>query len=715
MVPPRPTGARQFDAQVATSLLRFIVTNDPLVTSNPSATRGLFSDQATLRAAILAGGLLAAFWIVRFSIGHDAASPLAWASLAIGMLYGGRAAWESLREKRFDIDVLMVLAAALAAWTGHPEDGALLLFLFVLSGALEARAMGRARRAVEVLGKLIPDQAIAWRGEPGAEQWQSVGADSLRPGDRVQLRTGDRIAADGVLTQGRTSLDQSSLTGESLPREARDGEPVYAGTINVGHPVEMRITKPASESGIQRILHMVTQAQEQREPVQRFIDRLGQPYAIAVVLASTAVLLLWRYALGRAWLETPGNAVDAATALMIVMSPCALVIATPTATLAAIGRAAREGVLFKGGQATERLARLNALCVDKTGTLTVGRPSLASIMPAPGADDSTLLAAAAAMEEGSTHPIAVAIRAAARERALTLPDAKAVRYVPGQGLAASIEDSEAVLGTLELAAPHLDEPTQRSIESALANARNDGHIAVVFAWKRGLAAHAGVIALADPLRASTPAAIQELHDLGVNPVVMLTGDHEGTARRIAREAGVDEWHASLLPEDKVTHLRRIASDAKATNPKHAVGVMGDGVNDAPSLAYADVSIAIGSIGSDAAMESADTVLITDNLRAVPWALRLARDTRRTILINITFALSIIGVMAIVAIVASLLKRDLPLPLAVVAHEGGTLLVVLHSLRLTLRAGLARELPISTQREPDRPGLRADATIQPTKG
>ncbi len=692
-----------------------MVANDPQVTSRTPPTVGLFSDRSTLRAAVLAGALLATFWVVRFSIGPDSASPLAWTSLAIGMLYGGRAAWESLRGKRFDIDVLMVLAAALAAWTGHPEDGALLLFLFVLSGALEARAMGRARRAVEALGKLIPDQAIAWRGEPGAESWQTVPAESLRPGDRIQLRTGDRIAADGVLTQGRTSLDQSSLTGESLPREAREGEPVYAGTINVGHPVEMRVTKPASESGIQRILHMVTHAQEQREPVQRFIDRLGQPYAIAVVLASALVLLVWRFALGRDWLETPGNAVDAATALMIVMSPCALVIATPTATLAAIGRAAREGVLFKGGQATERLARLTALCVDKTGTLTVGRPSLSSVSPAPGADESALLAAAAAMEEGSTHPIAVAIRAGTRERALTSPVAESIRYVPGQGLAARVEGMEAVLGTLELASPLLDDASRRSIESALASARGDGHIAVVIAWQRPNTTHAGVIALADPIRPSTPVAIQELHALGVRPVVMLTGDHEGTARRIAREAGVDEWHASLLPEDKVTHLRRLASDAKATNRKHAVGVMGDGVNDAPSLAYADVSIAIGSIGSDAAMESADTVLITDNLRAVPWALRLARDTRRTILINITFALSVIGLMAIVAIVASLLKRDLPLPFAVIAHEGGTLLVVLHSLRLTLRAGLAREPAATDSRDPIPPDLSSDAALQTAKG
>src|ERR1043165_7780285 len=363
-----------------------------------------------LRASLVMGGLL----LVGFMLNTlDSGSRLGavgrgliWVGLAIGLVYGGRAAWEALRARKFDIDVLMVVAAILAARLGHPEDGGLLLFLFNLSGALEDRAMHPAMRAVEALHALMPTEALAFRDG----DWVACDPGSLIPGERVKVRPGELIPADADLAVGESSIDQATLTGESVPREVAQGDELYAGTLNLDNPIEAIVKRPAAESSLQKVLNLVISAQQQREPVQRAIDRLSQPYATGVMVVCAAVFLVW-------WLvfqEPAAHAAYTAIALLIVASPCALVIATPTATLAAIGRGARAGLLFKGGHAMDRLARLSALCLDKTGTLTLGRPRLQQVHAIAWSDGTALLRVAAGLESGSTHPIATAIVEAAK-------------------------------------------------------------------------------------------------------------------------------------------------------------------------------------------------------------------------------------------------------------------------------------------------------------
>lgn len=605
--------------------------------------------------------------------GKSVGVALGWAALAVGMVYGSMAAWQALRQRKIDIDVLMVVAAGLAAAVGHPEDGALLLFLFTLAGALEDRAMKRTVRAVEALHKLMPTRAAVWR-DGG---WSEAEPRGLVVGDRVLVRAGESVPADARIVEGASSFDQAAITGESVPRTAGVGDEIFAGTINVGHPVEAVVSKRADESSLQRVLDLVTTAQQQREPMQRMIDRASEPYAIAVLALSAAVLLIWWLALGFGFVA----AANVAIALLIVASPCALVIATPTATLAAISRAARAGLLFKGGQAIERLARLGSVALDKTGTLTRGRPRLLDVRVLAG-DERAVLAAAMALESGSTHPIATAVVEACRARGISPPAVRELRDLPGRGLSGEVEIDgtwvAARLGTVEFAA----------VDGAgviVDAARQAGRLGVVV----NAGSAAGVLELADEIRAGAAAMVHDLHELGVRPIRMLTGDHAATAARVAAEVGIDRFDAGLLPEDKVRLLGEMRAEARAASSGRSprgTGVIGDGVNDAPALAAADVSIAIGSIGADAALESADIVLLNDDLRVIPWGVRLARRTRAIVSFNIVFALGIIAFMATLTIVGSLWGFEVRLPWAVVAHEGGTLFVVANSLRLLLARG-----------------------------
>lgn len=651
----------------------------------------LFQPAVELRASLLAGALLLAGFIAGWLDLGLTQAVLVWASLSIGMLYGGRAALEALAERKFDIDVLMVVAAGLAAAMGHAADGALLLFLFTLSGALEERAMQRTRRAVEALHRLMPTVAMVWRD--GA--WVETHPGDLRPGDRIRIRAGELVPTDARVAEGITSLDQSTLTGESVPREVAPGDDLYAGTLNVGNPVEAEVLRPAAESSLQKILDLVTTAQQQREPMQRLIDRMSQPYAIGVMLVSTAVLLIWWLILGEPLLGEDGQgALYTAIALLIVGSPCALVIATPTATLASISRAARAGLLFKGGQAIERLARMNAVCLDKTGTLTLGRPQLRQVHPVAWSDGREMLEVAAALEAGSTHPIAVAVVEGAAARGVRAADVNALEDLPGRGLRGLVGGREARLGTYEHCEEIIPICLRARVREVAERVRARGQIAVVVAiagapttpdagdaQAEASGAQAAVLILSDLIRPGAKALVERLHALGVQPVRMLTGDNRLTAAQIAGQLGIDDWEAELLPEDKVRAVERLRERVGPT--RTLVGLIGDGVNDAPALAAADVSIAIGSIGSDAALETADIVLLNDDLTVIPWAVRLARRTRAIVRFNIALALSIIVGMGIAVLVGSRIGRDVPLPVAVLAHEGGTLLVVLNSLRLLL--------------------------------
>lgn len=622
-----------------------------------------------LTGAIVCGALLLAWYLLSVVSGASWATWMVWASLAVGLLYALPAAGEALGARRVDIDVLMVLGAVFAAAVGHPNEGSLLLFLFVLSGALEDRAMERTRREIESLHALMPTQALVRRGE----SWVEAPPESLVPGDEIRIRPGDNVPVDARVLEGTSTLDQSALTGESLPRGVGPGEAIFAGTINREAVLTARVTKAASQSSVQRILRLVTEAREQREPMQRLIDRFSEPYTWGVLIASTITLLAWRYGLKHEWEEAAYTAIT----LLIVASPCALIIATPTATLAGIARGARSGVLFKGGDAMERLARLGAVCFDKTGTLTVGRPRLSEVRPAAWSDEAHLLAIAAGLEADSTHPLASAVRDGAAGRGIAPAAVRDVRSVAGRGLEGMLGDERVAVGNAAFTSEITPECLRAHIRDTLGEIRAGGAIGTVVA-RSGAGddpGEAGVLVMRDVVRPGAACMVRDLHAIGVRPLRMLTGDNRVTAELVATELGLDAWDAELLPEDKLTRV-------KATRPSKtgaAVGVIGDGVNDAPALAAADVSIAIGSIGSDAALESADIVLLSDDLGEVPWAVRLARRVRRTIRANLVIALSVIVVMGLFTLVGSALGAPVPLGVGVLAHEGGTLLVVANSL------------------------------------
>ncbi|MCE7973104.1 MAG: cation-transporting P-type ATPase [Leptolyngbya sp. PLA1] len=646
----------------------------------PGGWRAIFEPRAELTAAVVMGVLLAGGYLAVRVAGWAEGEWAYWASLAIGLIYGGRPAVQSLLERRFDIDVLMVVGAGLAAYIGHPEEGALLLFLFVLAGAFEDLAMERTRREVAALHGIMPKDALVKRGD----DWVIVDPGELVPGDVIKVRPGERVPADATVVSGESQMDQSAITGESHPRPVTPGDELFAGTINTDDPIEARVLRAAKESSLQKILELVMRAREQREPVQRVIDRLSQPYALGVMLVSVLVGLTWWLGLGRPLLgdaDRPGALYTAIT-LLIVASPCALVIATPTATLAAIARAARGGVLFKGGAAIERLARAGAMCLDKTGTITFGRPRLYEVHPVAWSQGPEMLAVAAGLEADSTHPIAVAIREAAEARGVTPATVTDINHVTARGIGGRVNGREVRLGSLAFTEPLIPACFRNRVAEVLERIQGRGHVAVTIAMaSEGTEAsgQAAVLIMADAIRPGANTLTAELHRLGVKPVRMLTGDNRKTAERVAKAIGLDAFDADLLPEDKL----RIVGELKREAAGRGAGVafIGDGVNDAPALALADISLAMGTIGTAAALESADAVLLTDSLITVPWAIRLARRARRTIATNFAIAISIMVFMAIATLVGSLTGHDLPLGLGVLAHEGGTILVVINSLTL----------------------------------
>lgn len=657
-----------------------------------SLLAAFFSTKGELVSAILAGVWLFFGFVLHKFAGWPRGDVLIWASLALGLIHGLRAAGEALLDKKVDIDVLMVVGAVAAAAIGHPEDGALLLFLFVLAGALEDLAMARTKREVEALHKLMPTEATVLRNN----EWVEASPESLALGERVKIKPGQKAPADCRLVQGATEMDQSAITGESMPRTVKEGDELFAGTINLDDPIEAVVLRRAAESSLQKILSLVTTAREQREPVQQVIDRLSQPYSIGVMLISSAVFVIWWLALGRPF----EDAVYTAITLLIVASPCALIIATPTATLSAIARGARSGVLFKGGQAITRLANIGAVCFDKTGTLTMGRPRLEQVHAVAWSDGKELLSLAAAIEGESTHPIAAAIREAAALRGVAPSTAlRSITHTTGRGMSAKLPIGNTEVEVRLGSRAHTDEVTpvclRNRVHDVLSTIQNRGQIGVVIAVdhpgdersiESATVGQAAVLIMSDAVRPGARELVTRFHALGVKPVKMLTGDNKVTAERVATSLGLDAFEAEMLPQDKLDAVARLKNDlkhrAQTTGDSHlGVAVIGDGVNDAPALAAADVSVAIGSIGSDAALESADIVLLADDLGTVPWAVALARRARGTVRANIIFALSVIGLMGLATLVGSLTGHRVPLGVGVLAHEGGTLLVVLNSLRL----------------------------------
>ena len=589
-----------------------------------------------------------------------------------GGYFGVRAGLQSLRQWTIDVDLLMVLAALGAAVVNAPFEGAMLLFLFSLSNVLQAYAIDRTRKAIKSLMKLRPEKALARRD--GGTVLLPVG--ELVVGDVLILRPGESIALDSIVIEGTSAVDQSSLTGESMPVSKKVGDPVFAGTINQTGGLEVRVTKLAKDSTIEKLVRMVEEAQTEKADTQRFLDRAEQFYAAGVILFTIALIVV-----PILFLKEPFQAVFyRAMTVMVVASPCALIISTPASILSAIGGAARRGVLFKGGVHLERAASVKVVAFDKTGTLTEGKPRVTDVIvdghvvnfrSDPEAPALQLLQLAAAVEAKSEHPLAQAIVTETKQRGLAQQECAAFQSSSGKGASGLVNGRRIAVGNARyFAAQNISIPD--GFAQQIATLQDEGKTSVIVGdihESDGTARLLGAIAIADVLRADAASVVRQLRTNGIERLVMVTGDNTRVARAIAKQAGVDEFHADLLPEDKV----RVIKELKAIG---AVAMVGDGVNDAPALATATVGVAMGAAGTDVAMETADVVLMSNNLQNIVFALALSRHARRVIYQNLGFALGVIIILIISALGFSLL-----LPIGVIAHEGSTVIVCLNGLRM----------------------------------
>lgn len=571
-----------------------------------------------------------------------------------GGYFGTLDALKTLRQRQLDVDTLMILAAFGAAIVGEAGEGAVLLFLFSLSNTLQSYALARSRKAVRALMALQPETATRLT-ENGTEV---VPVESLQVGDRVLFRPGERVPTDGTVMRGESYVDQSPITGESTPVHKAQGASVYAGTINSTGTLEIEVSHPVSETLLQRILRLVEQAQEQKARTQRWLEQFEQRYAF-VVIGGSALVALGLPLLSWAW----SDAFYRAMTLLVVASPCALVISTPATLLSAIANGARHGVLFKGGEPIERLASVKAVAIDKTGTLTEGKLHFTDMVLLGSMPESEVWQVIADVESLSEHPLAQVLVESARERGIHPQPIESFEAVPGKGVVAQRHGKAVKIGNLRLFEG--GELSESAIEAVHA-LRAQGKTAMVV-WVDGEAV--AVVAEADTLRPHANEAVHQLKAMGVPAIVMLTGDAEPIAQAIAKQAGIDRVYADLLPHEKLQVLERL------TEEYQRVAMVGDGVNDAPALASAEVGIAMGA-GTDVALETADVALVGNDLRNLPYALGLSQHAMRILKQNLIFATGVILVLVVLTFTAGL-----RLSFGVVGHEGSTLLVVLNGLRL----------------------------------
>ncbi len=574
-----------------------------------------------------------------------------------------RHAIPSMLHGRFDVDFLMLAGAVGAALLGEWAEGAFLLFLFSLGHAMEHGAMEKARNAINALGKLTPKTARVRRETPsGSNQEIEVPVEQLQIGDIAIIRPGDRVAVEGQVLTGHSSLDQSPITGESVPVDKESGDDVFAGSINGDGALEVTVTKLAKDTTMARVVQMVEEAQSQKSPTQTFaenFERIFVPCILGIVILAAIVppiagWLSWKEAFLRA------------ISTLVAASPCALALATPAAVLAGIGQAARNGVLIKGGVHLENLGKLNAIALDKTGTLTRGRPEVSDIVPAANISEIELLTLAASVETRSNHPLALAVVRRAQVDNLKLETTGELINLQGRGVESAVGNEIVRIGNLRM----FEEASivvSNELRTQMQQLGDSGKPTMLIG--RGSQV-LGVLALADGLRNETPASLQQLRALGITSLIMLTGDNARVAQTIADKAGVTDVRADLLPEHKVTAIKELLAE------HGQVAMVGDGVNDAPALANATVGIAMGAGGTDVALETADVALMGDDLSRLPFAVALSRQSRAIIRQNLWIALGVIALL-----VPSTLFGFAQLSVAVIFHEGSTLVVVANALRL----------------------------------
>ncbi|WP_141307689.1 heavy metal translocating P-type ATPase [Streptomyces spinoverrucosus] len=583
---------------------------------------------------------------------------------AVYVTGGWEPGWEglkALKDKTLDVDLLMVVAALGAAVIGQVLDGALLIVIFATSGALEAVATARTADSVRGLLDLAPSTATRLLPDGGEE---SVPAEQLAVGDVILVRPGERVGADGRVVAGASEVDQATITGEPLPVAKEAGDEVFAGTVNGTGALRVRVERDPSDSVIARIVKMVEEASETKAPTQLFIEKIEQRYSVGMVAATVAV-----FAVPLLFGDDLQSALLRAMTFMIVASPCAVVLSTMPPLLSAIANAGRHGVLAKSAVAMERLGQIDTVALDKTGTLTEGTPRVTDIRPLTGSglSEDELLALAAAAEHPSEHPLARAVVDAARERHLTLADADGFTSVPGHGVTATVEGRTVQVGSPDRL-PRADASQAHAVVQGLEDA---GRTAVVVLIDGD---PAGVLGISDRLRPDAAATVAALTALTGRAPTLLTGDNERAARHLAAEVGITDVRAGLLPEEKVAAVRAWEEEGRK------VLVVGDGVNDAPALAAAHTGIAMGKAGSDLALETADAVVVRDELATIPTVVRLSRTARRLVIQNLAIAGAFIAVL-----VAWDLIGTLPLPLGVAGHEGSTVIVGLNGLRLLREA------------------------------
>ncbi len=591
-----------------------------------------------------------------------------WAIIALALLAilsGGlptyKKGWIALKNGNLNINALMSIAVTGAVAIGHWPEAAMVTFLFALAELIEAKSLDRARNAIRGLMELAPETATV-RQQDG--NWLDMPAKAVPLGAVVRLRPGERIALDGIVTSGQSAVNQAPITGESMPVDKAEGDAVFAGTINETGSFEYRVTAEASHSTLARIIHAVESAQGSRAPTQRFVDQFAKIYTPSIFAIALLVATLPPLLNGASWLDW----VYKALVLLVIACPCALVISTPVTIVSGLAAAARKGILIKGGVYLEEGHQLTTLALDKTGTITYGKPAQTDFIALTG-DDTRIRTLAASLAARSDHPVSLAIARAATESGTVLLDVADFAAIPGRGVKGSIDSHTYQLGNHQL----IEELNLCSadIEAKLLPLERQGKTVVLLANQTGVL---GIFAVADTVRDTSRQAIAELHSLGIK-TLMLTGDNVHTAEAIASEVGIDEARGNQLPEDKLTTIEQLLKDGNGGK----VGMVGDGINDAPALARADIGFAMGAAGTDTAIETADVALMDDDLRKIPTFVRLSRDTAAVLKQNIALALGIKLVFFMLTFVGMTTMW-----MAVFADMGASLIVVANGLRLLRR-------------------------------
>ena len=589
------------------------------------------------------------------------------AAFSVAIVAGGwfivPKALRAVRQLSLDMNVLMTVAVAGAMAIGEWSEGAAVVFLFALSELLEAFSLNRARRAIQALLKLAPETALVKRDN----DFKEVSVQEVKVGEIISVRSGAKVSLDGEVVSGESAINQAPITGESMPVEKKPGDQVFAGTINTEGSLEVRVTKPHSETTLAKIIHLVEEAQSEKAPSQRFVDRFARIYTPAVFVVALLVLLIPPLAFNGEW----STWIYRSLVLLVIACPCALVISTPVSIVSGLTAMARRGVLIKGGTHLEAIGKLRALAVDKTGTITEGKPKVTKVTAWNEKREEEIVRIAAAIDAHSDHPLAQAVVNYANERKISFARGEDYQSKTGRGAEARIDGHIYFVGNHRFA--HELGVCSPELEKLLSDIEAQAQSVVVVGHKPHDGEKGdvlGVIAVADTIRPNAKDAIAALHKAGVEKVVMLSGDNQRTVDAISKQVGIDEAKGGLLPDDKIARVKELTAQYKY------VGMIGDGVNDAPAMAAATIGIAMGTTGTDTAIETADVALMQDDLSQVAGAIQLGRRAMRVIQANIIFALAVKAVFLVLALLGYT-----SLWLAILADTGATLVVIANALRL----------------------------------